>query len=59
MAEQRDFNEVIAVFKNFAEEDGQVLSPSMSMTSSVSPSPRTSKISMDALSQFGFDDLLD
>ena len=56
--EQRDFREVLDAFKHVAEQDDQVLSPSMSMTSSVSPSPRTSMISMDALSQLGFDDLL-
>ena len=57
--EQRDFKEVLDAFKHVAEQDDQVLSPSMSMTSSLSPSPRTSMISMDALSQLGFDDLLD
>ena len=57
--DKKDFLEVLDAFKHVAEQDDQVLSPSMSMTSSVSPSPRTSKISMDALSQFGFDDLLD
>lgn len=56
--EQRDFKEVLDAFKHVAEQDDQVLSPCMSMTSSVSPSPRTSRISMDALSQLGFDDLL-
>ena len=67
VVEQRDFNEVIAVSKNFAEEDDQVLSPSMSITSSLSPlspmsppmSPMSPMISMDDLSQLGFDDLLD
>ena len=56
--ELRDFLEVLDAFKHVAEQDDQVLSPSMSMTPSVSPSPRTSMISMDALSQLGFDDLL-
>ena len=57
--ELSDFNEVLAVFKDFAEEDDQLVSPSMSVTSSVSPSPRTPRMSMHALSQLGFDDLLD
>ena len=56
--ELSDFNEVLAVFKDFAEEDDQLVSPSMSVTSSVSPSPRTPRVSMHALSQLGFDDLL-
>ena len=56
--ELKDFLEVLDAFKHVAEQDDQVLSPSVSMTSSVSPSPRTPRMSMDALSQLGFDDLL-
>ena len=56
--ELKDFLELLDAFKHVAEQDDQVLSPSVSMTSSVSPSPRTPRMSMDALSQLGFDDLL-
>ena len=56
--ELKDFLEVLDAFRGVAEQDDLVLSPCMSLTSSVCSSPRTPMISMDALSQLGFDDLL-